>query len=390
MTFGKRSPGHFALAPPASGASLRFREVAAETRRAFRARLASPSSSQGIGTRRHIVATACFGLVLGIGCAMAGATFVQASERVGILNFFQDIFGAPAAPPPQARKVHRAKSRYAALPDAKRISTLRQRAYTPRPAIALDLTANRPRRDRKGAARAQARMEGGARKAVPLAYARATQSICVRTCDGYLFPLGRLDSDRNIPVHKAACAAACLNAATALYKLPAGKAELQQAVSLEGSPYLASAWANVYRQKRVANCSCNPPGVAVVPMPIARDSTVRVGDVVATADSADVVTGLENGAVSLTDYRSKRRLGRGSRRDIERRIGSMRREQDEAHFRRGLRLVQAKASRVQFAELKAARMRLDEPRSGFDAAPLPEAKAGFTPVRILVPSPYDQ
>lgn len=151
---------------------------------------------------------------------MAGASFVQASERVGTLNFFQDIFGAPVAPPPQAQKVHRAKSRYAALPDARRISTLRQRAYTPRPAVALDLTANRPRRDRKGAARAQARMEGGSRKTVPLAYARATQSICVRTCDGYLFPLGRLDSDRDITVHKAACAAACPNAATALYKLP--------------------------------------------------------------------------------------------------------------------------------------------------------------------------
>lgn len=161
-------------------------------------------------------------------------------------------------------------------------------------------------------------------------------------------------------------------------------------MSLEGSPYLASAFANVYRHKRVADCSCNPPGVAVVPMPIARDSTVRVGDVVATADSADVVSGLENGAVSLTDYRSKRRLGRGSCRDIERRIGSIRREQEEARFRRGLRLVQAKASRIQFAELKAARMRLDEQRSGFDAAPLPEAKAGFAPVRILVPSPYDQ
>lgn len=392
MAFGKRAPAGLAAAPTTSGSSRGVREASTETWRTLRARMTSPLSSRPGGTRRRFVATACLGLTLGFGGVTAGTTFVQASERVGIFNFFQEIFGAPSAPAPQARKIHRAKSRYAALPDARRVTSIRQRAYTPRPAVALDLDAKRPRRgDRKGAAREQARSIGGERKAVALAYAQTTQSVCVRTCDGYMFPLGRLGSDRDVPVHKAACAAACPNAATALYKLPAGKTELQQAVSLEGSPYLASAWANVYRQKRVADCSCNPPGVAVVPMPIMHDSTLRVGDVVATDDSAEIVTGLESGAVSLTDYRTARKLGRGLRRDVERRIGSLRREQDEARFRRALRVVQAKAARVQFAELKVARMRLGDARSDLvAAAALPEAKAEFTPVRVLVPSPYDQ
>lgn len=391
MAFGKRSPAGL-VAAQAVPSPWRLTDLSTAAWGACRAGLASGFRSRGsAGTRRRIVATACFGLVLGFGGVTAGTTFVQASERSGIFNFFQDFFGAPASPPAQPRKVHRAKSRYVALPDARRIASIRQRAYTPRPAIALDLGAKaRPRRERRGTARDQAR-SGGEPRHAPTALSRAQQSICVRTCDGYMFPLGRLRADRDVSVHKAACAAACPNAATVLYKLPAGKTELEQAVSLEGSPYLASAWANVYRQKRVANCSCNPPGIAVMPLPIARDETLRVGDVVATGDSAEIVTGLANGSVSLTDYRNARIPGRGLRRDVERRVGAIRREQDEARFRKALRVVEARAARIQFAELKIARMRLGEARSKDDAAARPaEAKAGFAPVRVLVPSPYDQ
>lgn len=344
--------------------------------------------------RKQIAATALAGVVLGFGGVTAGTTFVHASERAGLLGLFDTLFGAPQRPQPVAEP-RRAPKRYSSLPDARRVSATRTRHFTPRPVAALpDLRGRACGPMRPASAGVAAGVAASVAPAVaagvaPVAYG-TPQTVCVRTCDGYLFPLGRLASRNDLPVHAAACAAACPNAQTALFTLPAGRSELEQAVSLKGQPYLAAAWANVYRQKRVQNCSCQPPGVAAMPLAIGSDPTVRVGDVVATEAGANVVTTLVRGQVGVGDYRYARNLSRSARADIDRRVGAIRRDTAEAAFRRSLRVADAKADtktvRVRLAEAGTARIRSIEAAPGFTAIePTPDAERSLTPVRVVAP-----
>lgn len=329
-------------------------------------------------SRTRFVTTAFLGLVIGFGGVTAGTTFVHASERAGLLGLFGDLFGQ--APPPQPiARVHTPRH-YSSLPDARRVSAARWRQHTPRPFA----EGYHPRRYRGERIADTALRDGAA-----LRTGRGPLTVCVRTCDGYKFPLGRLGKMQDIAVHQAACAAACPNAQTALFTLPSSQADLDQAVSMKGQPYLAAAWANVYRQKRVQNCSCQPTGVAAAPLAIGSDPTVRVGDVLATENSAQVVTRLALGQVHLADYRSARGLSRGARRNIERQVGALRREVAEADFRRGLRAADARTARVRVAEAGSAHMRAIETGQSFTdmSAPVDAAQA-FTPVRIVSPSIY--
>ncbi|MET0257410.1 MAG: DUF2865 domain-containing protein [Methylobacterium sp.] len=302
----------------------------------------------------------------------AGSGLVQASERGGVFDFLGELFGSPRQveyrPTPAVR---RAPWRYSSLPDASRIAAQRQRHFTPRSVPLVD-GEQRPRLAR------------GARRRHATAAPQPTtgsQSVCVRTCDGYVFPLGARYSQKDVPLHQAACAAACPDAATALYTMPWGRTELDQAVSLKGHPYLAAAWANVYRQKRVENCHCRTPGSVAAPLAIDNDPTIRVGDVVATKTSAAVVTRLARGEVTLEDYRSTRSLSRRARHTVDLRVGALQRDADARAFRRAMRLTGADG-RIRLAEAGAAR--IDAAGEGEPALRTP----GFASVRVVARSPF--
>lgn len=270
-----------------------------------------------------MIGTALAGLILGLGGVTIGSSLVQASERGGLVGFFETLFGVPApAPVPVPSRPSR-PSRYVNLPDARRLPPMRTALHTPRPVS--DLSSAHASRPRHGARRRMAASPSGT----------GTRTVCVRLCDGYLFPLGNLRAKADIPVHQAACAAACPNAGTSAYTLAAGETELDRAISPQGLPYRASALANIYRQRRVDNCSCQPPG-GVAHLPIERDQTLRRGDVVSTRDSAVVVTARRSGSLALVDFR-KARLGQGQTRQIEARFGALQREEQARAFRRTLR-----------------------------------------------------
>ncbi|GJE55667.1 DUF2865 domain-containing protein [Methylobacterium thuringiense] len=322
--------------------------------------------------RRRIVRMALAGLILGFGSVAAGTGLVHASERGGLFDFFGQIFGAPRqveyAPPRADRRPPR---RYSSLPDARHVGAPRQRHFTPRPVPLVDM-------DR--------RSRHGRRKSPVLALqpAKGPQSVCVRTCDGYVFPLGARHSEKDVPLHQAACAAACPDAPTALYTMPWGKTELDQVVSLKGQPYLAAAWANVYRQKRVENCHCRTPGSVAAPLAIDHDPTLRVGDVVATKTSASVVTRLAQGSVELEDYRSTRSLSRRARRSVDLRVGALERDAAERAFRRTMRTVAAGSDRIRLAEANPAPAGHGSAAEGEPALTTP----GFAPVRVVARSPF--
>ncbi|GJD77096.1 DUF2865 domain-containing protein [Methylobacterium gregans] len=312
--------------------------------------------------RRRLIGPLLAGLVLGLGGVTVAVSVGHAADNHNPFAFLEALFrGPPARPEPAPRQA----ARYVALPDA----APPRRRLIPAPASGPALTTHwRARREamRRDAARHSTRIPHR------VAEARAgRRTVCVRMCDGYLFPLGNLRTRADLPAHEAACAAACPGARTSLYTLAAGTGELDQAVSLQGQPYRASALAHVYRQRRVADCSCQAASGAPL-LSIAQDPTLRAGDAVATRDSARVAVRLP-GSLALVDYRTARIAG-GARRQIEGRVGALQREARERAFRQVLRA----AERESVVRVASA--------GGFL---LPErAVGGFVPLRVVQPSPY--
>lgn len=302
-------------------------------------------------SRRRLVGPAVAGLVLGLGSVAVGSSIVQASERDRIAGFFEMLFGGGAPrqaelrPPPQP-------TRYNTLPPHRLDRTPKRVVHTPRPETSRFATIERRSRPKPEIALS----------------ASGDTTVCVRRCDGYLFPLGTLHDRTDLPIHRSACAAACPNAATDVFTLAAGETELERAIGLNGRPYRASASANVYRQRRVANCSCQPSGRASHAS-LESDTTLRPGDIVATGTSAQVVTRVRAGRVDLQDYR-RAALGKAEVRAIEARVGTIRREAAARSFRQQLRAAERTPSVVQVAG----------------------AGDGFIPVRaslrVVSPSPY--
>jgi hypothetical protein len=81
--------------------------------------------------------------------------------------------------------------------------------------------------------------------------------ICVRTCDGFFFPLATSGGGRASAEQM--CQAQCPAAQTQLFFLP-GDSELQRAVSADGVPYTSMPNAFRYRTTFDPDCSCRLEG----------------------------------------------------------------------------------------------------------------------------------
>lgn len=311
------------------------------------------------GTRRQLIGTAVAGLILGLGSVTIGTSLVHASERDGLAGFFEMLFGGPRR---AEVAVHPRPTRYSNLPDVRHVRAPRPLMRTPRPGVEL-MPAGYRHRSRR------------VRREKTAVVGIGDRTVCVRLCDGYLFPLGDLRSRSDLPVHETACAAACPNAATSVYTMAAGETELDRAVSPQGLPYRASALANIYRQRRVQNCSCQPASGATH-MPIVEDMTLRRGDVVTTGDSAGVVTRVRAGTVELTDFR-RARVSRGRARQIEAKVGALRRDEQARGFRRLMRT----AEREGIVRVAGVGDEFGMPRRSASAG-------AILPVRVVAPSPF--
>lgn len=315
------------------------------------------------GTRRRLIGTAIAGLILGLGSVAIGSSLVHASERDGLAGFFEMLFGGPRRAEVAVRP---RPARYSNLPDARSARAPRPLMQTPRPRVELMPSDHRRRRTRRPR-----------RETIAVAAAgTGDRTVCVRLCDGYLFPLGDLRARSDMPVHGAACAAACPNAATSVYTMAAGETDLERAVSPQGLPYRASALANIYRQRRVQNCSCQPASGAAR-LPIAQDMTLREGDVVATGASAGVVTRLRAGStVELTDFR-RAPISRGRTRQIEAKVGALYRDEQARGFRRLMRTAE-----------RAGIVRVAGADDTFRMPQRPASAGAIPPVRVVEPSPF--
>jgi len=101
-------------------------------------------------------------------------------------------------------------------------------------------------------------------------------AYCVRLCDGRYFPIQRHGGIG--PAQ--ACSSFCPASATKIYN---GGSSVEHAVSGDGKRYTELNTAFVYREKIVPGCTCNGrDAFGLVNTPIAEDTTLRPGDIVAT------------------------------------------------------------------------------------------------------------
>ena len=115
----------------------------------------------------------------------------------------------------------------------------------------------------------------------------AFRTVCVRTCDGYYFPISYSTSPNRFAEDEQTCHRLCPSAEVQLFTHRNPGEEMEQAVSTSGQLYTALPNAFRYRKEVNAACSCRRPGQnwadALKPLD---DTTIQYGDIVVTDENA--------------------------------------------------------------------------------------------------------
>ena len=123
---------------------------------------------------------------------------------------------------------------------------------------------------------------------VPGAMGGNFRTICVRTCDGYYFPISYATSPDHFRQDEQTCQRMCPASEVQLYSYHNPGEDVSQAVSLNGQPYTELPAAFQYRKALSPACSCRKPGESWYDAMKTNgpDYTVAPGDVVVTEESA--------------------------------------------------------------------------------------------------------
>ncbi len=115
-----------------------------------------------------------------------------------------------------------------------------------------------------------------------------TQAICVRSCDGGFFPLGKSGAAASLDHLDQLCKASCPNTEAHLYTMAEG-GKLDDATSVDGQPYAALPAAHVFEKRFTPSCTCKPPGQSWVQALADADKliTPHEGDVTVTKQMSE-------------------------------------------------------------------------------------------------------
>jgi hypothetical protein len=110
------------------------------------------------------------------------------------------------------------------------------------------------------------------------------RTVCVRTCDGYYFPISYSTVPSRFADDERSCQRLCPAAEVALFSYRNPGEDMEQAVSVSGQPYTALPNAFHYRKEFTAACSCRKPGQSWADALKDADdsSTLQGGDIVVT------------------------------------------------------------------------------------------------------------
>jgi hypothetical protein len=130
---------------------------------------------------------------------------------------------------------------------------------------------------------------GGSVVSTPLGPMGGTfRTVCVRTCDGFYFPISYSTSPDRFPDDEQSCQRMCPASEVSLYTYHNPGEEMAQAVSLSGKLYTELPTAFQYRKAVDPACSCRRPGEswAQTLKAIGPDDTVVPGDVIVTEQNS--------------------------------------------------------------------------------------------------------
>jgi hypothetical protein len=138
------------------------------------------------------------------------------------------------------------------------------------------------------------------------AEAAPASGYCVRTSDGFYFPV-----QAHVGVSAAAaCRTFCPASQTRLYS----GGSIDHAVASDGSRYTDLDTAFLYRKQLIAGSTCNGrDAFGLARVDVNSDPTLRPGDVVATKSGLVAFTGMKNKVADFTPIDSYRNLSKGAR-----------------------------------------------------------------------------
>ena len=114
------------------------------------------------------------------------------------------------------------------------------------------------------------------------------KTVCVRTCDGFFFPISNSASPSRFADDERACQRLCPAAEVQLYTYRNPGEEIAQAVSLSGRAYSELPTAFNYRKEVNKACNCKRAGQnwADALKQLDNDNTIEQGDIVVTDERA--------------------------------------------------------------------------------------------------------
>jgi hypothetical protein len=118
------------------------------------------------------------------------------------------------------------------------------------------------------------------------------RTVCVRTCDGYYFPISYSTVPSRFVDDARACQRECPATEAFLYTYRNPGEDISQAVSLNGLPYTELPNAFRYRKEYLSSCSCRRPGQNWADALKGADdsSTLESGDIVVTDQNAKALS----------------------------------------------------------------------------------------------------
>jgi len=118
------------------------------------------------------------------------------------------------------------------------------------------------------------------------------RTVCVRTCDGYYFPISYSTVPARFATDAQTCQRLCPGSQVALYTYHNPGEQIEQAMSTDGAPYTALPNAFRYRKELVSGCFCRRPGETWAEALHNADdsSTLESGDIVVTDKNEKALT----------------------------------------------------------------------------------------------------
>ncbi len=117
------------------------------------------------------------------------------------------------------------------------------------------------------------------------------RTVCVRTCDGFYFPISYSTTPASFPQDEQTCQRMCPAAEVSLYSYRNPGEDISQAISAAGRNYTELPNAFAFRKAFNASCSCRAPGQTWADaLKHLEDNTVEQGDIVVTEEQAKAMS----------------------------------------------------------------------------------------------------